>query len=42
MLYVPAGVFHGTTNTGDEPLIMYSCQAPPDSDLYTGKKDVRS
>ena len=41
VLYVPAGVLHGTTNTGDEPLIMFSCQAPPDRDLYSGKKDLR-
>ncbi len=39
VLYVPAGVFHGTTNTGDEPVVMFSCQAPPDPDLYTGEKD---
>ena len=38
-LYVPAGVFHGTINTGDEPLVMFSCQAPPDPALYTGEKD---
>ncbi|MBM3188143.1 MAG: cupin domain-containing protein [Chloroflexi bacterium] len=41
VLYVPAGVYHGTTNTGDEPLIMFSCQAPPDPALYTGQKDRR-
>ena len=41
VLYVPAGVYHGTTNTGDEPLIMFSCQAPPDPGLYTGEKDRR-
>jgi mannose-6-phosphate isomerase-like protein (cupin superfamily) len=39
VLYVPAGVYHGTTNTGDEPLIMFSCQAPPDVALYTGARD---
>lgn len=39
VLYVPAGVYHGTTNTGDKPLIMFSCQAPPDAALYTGEKD---
>lgn len=41
ILYVPAGVYHGTTNTGDGPLIMFSCQAPPDPALYTGEKDQR-
>lgn len=41
VLYVPAGVYHGTTNTGDEPLIMFSCQAPPDVALYTGAKDKK-
>lgn len=39
VLYVPAGVFHGTINTGDERLVMFSCQAPPDPALYTGEKD---
>jgi mannose-6-phosphate isomerase-like protein (cupin superfamily) len=34
VIYVPAGVVHGTINTGDEPLVMISCQAPPDLDLY--------
>ncbi len=33
-IYVPAGVVHGTINTGDEPLVMISCQAPPDPALY--------
>jgi len=41
VLYVPPGVYHGTTNTGDETLVMYSLQAPPDPDLYTGAKDRR-
>jgi len=39
VLYVPAGVLHGTINTGDKPLVMFSCQAPPDPALYTGEKD---
>jgi len=39
VLYVPPGVLHGTINTGDRPLVMFSCQAPPDSALYTGEKD---
>ena len=39
ILYVPPGVYHGTTNTGDEPLVMFSLQAPPDRGLYTGEKD---
>jgi mannose-6-phosphate isomerase-like protein (cupin superfamily) len=39
ILYVPAGVYHGTTNTGEEPLVMFSIQAPPDPALYTGEKD---
>lgn len=39
VLYVPAGVLHGTINTGDEPLVMFSCQSPPDPALYTGEKD---
>ena len=39
ILYVPPGVYHGTTNTGDEPLVMYSLQAPPDRKLYTGERD---
>lgn len=33
-VYVPAGVPHGTINTGNEPLVMVSCQAPPDPALY--------
>lgn len=41
VLHVPAGVYHGTKNTGDEPLIMFSCQAPPDRALHTGEKDRR-
>ena len=41
ILYVPPGVYHGTTNTGDEPLVMFSLQAPPDRGLYTGEKDRR-
>jgi mannose-6-phosphate isomerase-like protein (cupin superfamily) len=41
VLYVPPGVFHGTTNTGDETLIMFSCQAPPDAALYTGARDKK-
>lgn len=39
ILYVPPGVYHGTTNTGDEKLVMFSLQAPPDPALYTGEKD---
>jgi len=39
VLYVPAGIRHGTINTGDVPLVMISCQAPPDVALYTGEKD---
>ena len=39
ILYVPPGVYHGTTNTGDETLVMFSLQAPPDPALYTGEKD---
>ena len=39
ILYVPPGVYHGTTNIGDEPLVMFSLQAPPDRGLYTGEKD---
>ena len=39
VIYVPAGVVHGTINTGDEPLVMFSCQAPPDVGLYSGEKD---
>ena len=35
VIYVPAGIVHGTINTGDEPLVMFSCQAPPDVALYT-------
>jgi len=35
VIHVPAGVVHGTINTGDEPLVMFSCQAPPDAALYT-------
>ena len=42
VLYVPAGVYHGTTNTGDETLVMFSLQAPPDPALYTGEKDHQS
>lgn len=34
VIHVPAGVVHGTINTGDEPLVMFSCQAPPDLALY--------
>jgi quercetin dioxygenase-like cupin family protein len=34
VIYVPAGVVHGTINTGDAPLVMVSCQAPPDPALY--------
>jgi mannose-6-phosphate isomerase-like protein (cupin superfamily) len=34
VIYVPAGVVHGTINVGDEPLVMISCQAPPDAALY--------
>lgn len=34
VVYVPAGIVHGTVNTGDEPLVMFSCQAPPDAALY--------
>jgi len=41
VLYVPAGVLHGTINTGDKPLVMFSCQAPPDPALYTGEKNQR-
>jgi mannose-6-phosphate isomerase-like protein (cupin superfamily) len=37
VIYVPAGVVHGTINTGDEPLVMFSCQAPPDQALYRGQ-----
>ena len=37
VVYVPAGVVHGTINTGDEPLVMISCQVPPDQALYTGQ-----
>ena len=39
IVYVPAGVVHGTINTGSEPLVMFSCQAPPDLRLYSGEKD---
>lgn len=39
VIYVPAGVVHGTINTGDEPLVMFSCQGPPDAGLYSGEKD---
>ena len=39
VLYVPPGVRHGTINTGDKPLVMFSCQAPPDPALYTGERD---
>ena len=39
ILYVLPGVYHGTTNTGDEPLVMFSLQAPPDRKLYTGERD---
>ena len=39
VIHVPAGIVHGTINTGDEPLVMFSCQAPPDPALYTGEKD---
>ena len=39
IVYVPAGVVHGTINTGGEPLVMFSCQAPPDLRLYSGEKD---
>ncbi len=39
VVYVPAGVVHGTINTGSEVLVMFSCQAPPDPGLYTGEKD---
>lgn len=42
ILYVPPGVYHGTTNTGDETLVMFSLQAPPDRALYTGEKDHTS
>jgi mannose-6-phosphate isomerase-like protein (cupin superfamily) len=41
VLYVPAGVLHGTINTGEGRLVMFSCQAPPDPALYTGEKDRR-
>jgi mannose-6-phosphate isomerase-like protein (cupin superfamily) len=34
VIHVPAGVVHGTINTGTEPLVMFSCQAPPDQALY--------
>lgn len=34
VVYVPAGVVHGTINTGTGPLVMFSCQAPPDPKLY--------
>lgn len=34
VLYVPPGEQHGTINTGDEQLVMISCQAPPDPALY--------
>jgi quercetin dioxygenase-like cupin family protein len=36
VIHVPAGIVHGTVNTGDEPLVMVSCQAPPDQALYSG------
>ena len=39
VLYVPPGVRHGTINTGDKPLVMFSCQAPPDPAMYTGERD---
>ena len=35
VIYVPEGVLHGTINTGDVPLVMLSCQAPPDPALYS-------
>jgi quercetin dioxygenase-like cupin family protein len=35
VVYVPAGVVHGTINTGDSELVMFSCQAPPDAALYS-------
>jgi mannose-6-phosphate isomerase-like protein (cupin superfamily) len=39
IIYVPAGIVHGTINTGSEPLVMFSCQSPPDLGLYSGEKD---
>ena len=39
VIHVPAGIVHGTINTGDEELVMFSCQAPPDVALY--KNEVK-
>lgn len=36
-IFVPAGVIHGTINTGHTPLVMISCQASPDPKLYRQK-----
>ena len=35
VIYIPPGEKHGTI-AGDEPMIAFSCQAPPDPDLYRG------
>jgi mannose-6-phosphate isomerase-like protein (cupin superfamily) len=34
VIYIPPSEQHGTVNTGDVPLVMISCQAPPDPTLY--------
>jgi mannose-6-phosphate isomerase-like protein (cupin superfamily) len=39
IVYVPAGIVHGTINTGDEPLIMFGIQVPPDPALYGGDQN---
>lgn len=35
VIYIPPGEKHGTI-AGNEPMIAFSCQAPPDPDLYRG------
>jgi len=38
VVYVPAGEIHGTI-AGPNGMVCISCQAPPDTKLYSGERD---